>query len=125
MGTTMGTTMGYRWKHWLAAVALAMGAGLMSVSVSVSAAEPVFLIDVRTPQEFAEGHLVGAVNIVHTEIVAKIGEVTTDKSAKIELYCRRGGRSGTAQKALKEAGYQNAVNIGGFEALRQTRPATR
>ncbi|MDR0247019.1 MAG: rhodanese-like domain-containing protein [Burkholderiales bacterium] len=113
--------MGNPWKCWLGAVMLVTGLGL----VDVSAAEPVFLIDVRTPQEFAEGHLVGAINIDHTEILAKIGSVTLDKNAKIELYCRSGRRSGIAQGLLKDVGYQNAVNLGGFEALRQTRPATR
>jgi phage shock protein E len=93
--------------------------------INASAAEPVYLIDVRTPQEFAEGHLVGAINIEYQEIVAKIGGVTSNKSARIELYCRSGRRSGIAQDLLKEAGYQNAVNLGGFEALRQTRSATR
>jgi phage shock protein E len=91
----------------------------------LAAAEQAFLIDVRTPQEFAEGHLAGAVNIEYQEIVAKIGEVTSDKNAPIELYCRRGGRSGIAQDALREAGYRNAVNIGGFNDLRQTRPVAR
>jgi phage shock protein E len=125
MKTTRETTMGNRWKYGLAATVLALGACLMSVSANASAAESVFLIDVRTPQEFAEGHLVGAVNIDYKEIVAKIDGVTSDKNARIELYCRSGRRSGIAQNALKEVGYQNAVNIGGFEALRQTRPATR
>ncbi|MDR0249762.1 MAG: rhodanese-like domain-containing protein [Burkholderiales bacterium] len=120
--------MGNRWKYGLAVAALAVGVfavGLMGVSVNASAAEPVFLIDVRSPQEFAEGYLVGAVNIDYREIVAKIGSVTSDKNARIELYCRSGRRSGIAQNSLREAGYQNAVNLGGFEALRKTRAATR
>ncbi len=114
--------MGKQWKVWLGAVLLTAGLGVMGVS---AAAQPVFLIDVRTPQEFAEGHLAGAVNIEYQEIVNKIGRVTSDKNARIELYCRSGRRSGIAQVLLKDAGYRNVVNLGGFETLRQTRPATR
>jgi phage shock protein E len=108
-------------KRWLGMAVVALGLVVMNAL----AAGPVFLIDVRTPQEFAEGHLMGAVNIEYQEIVAKVGSMTSDKSARIELYCRSGRRSGIAQDSLKEAGYQNAVNIGGFEALKKTRPATR
>ncbi|MCL2310102.1 MAG: rhodanese-like domain-containing protein [Proteobacteria bacterium] len=117
--------MNKRWTNWVVAAALAVGPGLMSLSANAPAAEPVFLIDVRTPQEFAEGHLVGAVNIDYREITAKIDSVTSDKNARIELYCRSGNRSGIALGMLKDAGYRNAVNLGGFETLRQTRPATR
>ena len=105
---------------WLKAMMLAAGLG----SMSVSAAEDVFLIDVRTAQEFSEGHLVGAINIEHTEIAARIGGVTLDKDARIELYCRRGVRAETAQRALNDAGYKNVANLGGLEALKKTRPAT-
>jgi len=106
---------------WSRAALLAAGLCV----AGVSAAEEVFLIDVRTPREFSEGHLAGAINIDHTEIVARIGSVTQDKDAKIELYCRSGRRSGIAWEALRDIGYKNAVNIGGFEELKRTRPATR
>ncbi|MDR0770193.1 MAG: rhodanese-like domain-containing protein [Burkholderiales bacterium] len=118
--------MNHRWKCRLGAAVLAMGLGTMGFGVmNASATEPVFLVDVRTPKEFSEGHLIGAANIEYQEIVAKIGSVTSDKNVRIELYCRSGRRSGIAQDMLKEAGYRNAVNIGGFETLRQTRPARR
>ncbi|MCL2022250.1 MAG: rhodanese-like domain-containing protein [Betaproteobacteria bacterium] len=107
------------------ALMLAAALGLINISVNVLAAEQVFLIDVRTPQEFSEGHLVGAVNIEYQEIVAKISSVTSDKNARIELYCRRGRRSEIALDSLRAVGYQNAVNIGGFEDLRKTRPTTQ
>jgi len=112
-------------KRWLKALMLAATLGSINIPVNAWAEEQVLLIDVRTPEEFSEGHLLGAINIEYQEIVAKIGSVTADKNAKIELYCRRGRRSGIAEEALREAGYQNAVNIGGFGDLRKTRPATR
>ena len=79
-------------------------------------------VDVRTAGEFGAGHVAGAVNIPYEEIVERIGEVTSDRDAPIYLYCRSGRRSGIALEALQEAGYRNAVNIGGLpEAGRKAR----
>ena len=72
-------------------------------------------IDVRSAGEFDAGHVEGAVNIPHTEIVDRISEVTEDKAATLYLYCRSGRRSGIAADALAEAGFSNAINIGGLE----------
>lgn len=75
-------------------------------------------VDVRTAGEFGAGHVAGAVNIPYEEIVERIGEAAPDKEATIYLYCRSGRRSGIALEALREAGYDNAVNIGGLEEAR-------
>ena len=74
-----------------------------------------FWIDVRSAEEYATEHVSPAVNIPHTEIAARIGEVTTDKDAEIYLYCRSGRRSGLAKDALEQAGYTNVVNVGGLQ----------
>jgi len=73
------------------------------------------LIDVRSADEFASGHLQGAVNIPHDRITDEIGSVAADKSARIILYCRSGRRADTALNALKAAGYENVSNYGGLE----------
>ena len=73
------------------------------------------LIDVRSAEEYASGHLQGAVNIPHDRIVEEIGSVAPDKSARIILYCRSGRRADTALNALKAAGYENVSNYGGLE----------
>ena len=73
------------------------------------------LIDVRSAEEFASGHLQGAVNIPHDRIMEEIGAVAPDKSARIILYCRSGRRAETALNALKSAGYENVSNYGGLE----------
>ena len=78
------------------------------------AGEPIW-IDVRSAGEFDGGHVEGAVNIPHTEIVERIAEVTENKDATLYLYCRSGRRSGIAADALSEAGFSNAINIGGLE----------
>ena len=76
-------------------------------------------IDVRTPEEFKEGHLKDAVNIPVDQIGARIGSVSPDKSAPVNLYCRSGRRSEAALQDLKKMGYTNVTNHGGYQDLLQ------
>ena len=99
--------------------ALLIVTALLALAAPAWADEP-YWIDVRSASEYADGHVEGAVLIPHTEITERIGEVTTDKDARIYLYCRSGRRSGIALQALEAAGYANAVNAGGLEEARQT-----
>lgn len=78
-----------------------------------------FWIDVRTSDEFNAGHIEGAVHIPYEEIALRIGEVTSDKGAKLHLYCRSGNRSGIAQQTLQAMGFTNTINEGGYEAILQ------
>jgi rhodanese-related sulfurtransferase len=71
---------------------------------------PYILVDVRTPEEYAFGHIPTAVNIPVSEIASR--PPTEDRSALIVVYCRSGSRSGTAQRTLREMGYGNVVNFG-------------
>lgn len=89
------------------------------LSCSVWAQDPLW-IDVRSTEEYASEHVSPAVNIPHTEIAARIGEVTTDKDALIYLYCRSGRRSGLALDTLEAAGYTNVVNVGGLKDAQYT-----
>lgn len=77
------------------------------------------LIDVRSQEEWNEGHINGAILIPHTEIRHKISEVVPDKTRSIKVYCRSGGRASTALNTLKEMGYQNVDNLGGFHHAKQ------
>lgn len=52
-------------------------------------------IDVRSAEEFQQGHLNGAINVTHTEIAQRIAEVAPDKNQPIHLYCRSGHRAGS------------------------------
>ena len=74
-------------------------------------------IDVRSAEEFNAGHLQDAVNIPHDQILARIQAVSPDKNAPINLYCRSGRRAETALTELKNAGYTNVTNHGGYEDL--------
>lgn len=71
------------------------------------------LIDVRTKEEFVEGHIPDSINIELGEI-EKIVDVIKDKDSHIYLYCRSGHRSGIALNKVKELGYSDLTNIGGI-----------
>ena len=74
-------------------------------------------IDVRSAEEFNAGHLQDAVNIPHDKIIARIQAVSPDKNAPVNLYCRSGRRAEAALNELKNAGYTNVTNHGGYEDL--------
>lgn len=78
-------------------------------------------IDVRTPEEFREGHLPGARNIPHDVIEKNIESVSTDKDAPIRLYCHSGRRSAIALEKLTEMGYTDVTNEGSYEEIRERR----
>ena len=72
------------------------------------------ILDVRRPDEFAEGHIPGAINVPNEEIgTAEIGELP-DKSQLILVYCRSGRRSKEASEKLVGLGYTNVVEFGGI-----------
>ena len=75
------------------------------------------IIDVRTAEEFNEGHLAGAVNIPYDIIDKKIDAAVPDKNAEIMLYCRSGRRSGVAFKTLEKMGYKKVHNGGAYKDL--------
>lgn len=92
--------------------------GLAVFAAPLALAAEKIWIDVRSADEFQAGHLKDALNIPHTEIAARIHEVTQDKNAEIELYCRSGRRSGLAEAELKKLGFTKVHNAGGYEALK-------
>ena len=69
------------------------------------------IIDVRTPEEFEMGHLVGAVNIPLGELRQRMDEIPTDRP--VYLHCRTSQRSYNAIMALKGHGFENIVNMAG------------
>ena len=77
------------------------------------------LIDVRTPQEYKEAHVKGAILIPVDELEAEIGEYGIEKDAKIGVYCRRGVRAERAREILLGKGYTNVKNLGGFKKLQK------
>jgi uncharacterized protein len=84
-----------------------------------SRSESDVLIDVRTPGEYAQGHVAGASNIDVTapDFARQIDALGLDREQPIYLYCRTGNRSHRAAQILRSSGYERAYNVGGFDAL--------
>lgn len=75
--------------------------------------DSVQLLDVRTPQEYAEGHIAGAVNIdVQADDFQQLAEKELSKDSTILVYCRSGRRSLDAAEILTRLGYR-VVNLKG------------
>ncbi len=77
-------------------------------------AEHVLILDVRTEEEFAEGHIKGAVCIPNETIDESVTEQLLDKEQLILVYCRSGNRSKQASKKLADLGYTNVKEFGGI-----------
>lgn len=76
-----------------------------------------YLIDVRTPEEYAEGHIRGSINLPLGNIY-DISDVVSDMSSPLFVYCRSGARSGRAVAILSQLGYSDVRNIGGIMSYR-------
>lgn len=76
--------------------------------------EGVIILDVRTREEYEQGHIEQAVLLPYDEIEELFDELLPDKEAKILVYCRSGNRSQTAAKSLLELGYTNVYDFGGI-----------
>lgn len=76
--------------------------------------ENYIILDVRTVEEFSEGHIEGAILIPDYEIGEKAEETLPDKNQLILVYCRSGRRSKLASAELAEMGYTNVKEFGGI-----------
>ncbi len=72
------------------------------------------ILDVREQDEFAEGHIKGAILLPYTEIESKAEAVLPDKDKLILVYCRSGRRSKIASESLVNLGYTNVKEFGGI-----------
>ena len=75
------------------------------------------IIDVRSPGEFATGHVRGSLNIPLDRFADDIAKTVLDKSAPVILCCASGGRSGMACSFMQQMGYQQASNGGSAGAV--------
>lgn len=75
-------------------------------------------VDVRTTQEFASGHVQGALHIPVEEIEQRWNELEPFRDQQIIVYCRTGRRSAKAIEVLQAHGFTNLENGGGFDALK-------
>ena len=97
------------------------GQGAVYVNITAEEAKQIMdseegyiILDVRTQEEYDQGHIPGAIVISHEKISEKAEEVLTDKDQLILVYCRSGRRSKIAAEALVELGYTNIKEFGGI-----------
>ena len=77
--------------------------------------ENAVLLDVRTPQEYREGHIPGSKN-VPLQTIDKVTSIVENKDTALFVYCYSGARSRQATAMLQHMGYTNVQNIGGIAA---------
>jgi phage shock protein E len=74
------------------------------------------IVDVRTPEEYADGAYPGAVNIPLAALQARLGELEP-RDKPLVLYCASGARSAQAARLLKQAGFADVMNAGGLDDM--------
>ncbi|MBU2887053.1 rhodanese-like domain-containing protein [Gilvimarinus agarilyticus] len=94
-----------KWLGLIASLAV-----LLWVQSSFAHGEGRVVIDVRSAEEYAAGHVAQAVNIPHDEIAEGVIDINAEKSTEIILYCRSGRRAELAKEVLHELGYTHVVN---------------
>jgi len=73
----------------------------------------IVLLDVRTVEEFEQGHIPNAVNIPHKELEARLEELSGATNSQIVIYCRSGRRAEVAKQVLVTAGYSHLDHLSG------------
>jgi len=108
--------MSRRIKLALAAILVALTATVAGCSASSVDTSHATIIDVRTPAEYAQGHLRGAVNIdvQATTFASQIAALPQDGTYL--LYCRSGARAGQAKTIMNQAGFTDVTNLGSLQA---------
>lgn len=98
----------------LACEAQAPGVTDISQEEFVAAApESSLILDVRSADEFASGHVPGAINIPVNELASRLGELRTSANQQVVVYCERGGRAGKAASVLLSAGISGVRHLDG------------
>jgi rhodanese-related sulfurtransferase len=88
------------------------------VKERLDADESLFLIDVRSPEEYEEYHIPNSISIPLNVLETKIAKAAPDKDAEIIVYCLSGRRAAAACGLLTEMGYRNVSNMGGILSWR-------
>ena len=105
-------------RVFLFVLAFALSAMAMAADVRFNGVKPAVIVDVRTPEEFAAGHVDGAVNIPYDQISHGIASIKgLKKESPILLYCRSGRRSAIARTALEQQGFKQVMDGGGMSSL--------
>lgn len=81
-----------------------------------------FLVDVRTPREFAEGNVPGSVNIPLDQVQNQLKMFKSHEN--IVVFCRSGNRSSQAVSVLKQSGFTNVINGGSWQQVKAVQDET-
>ena len=71
------------------------------------------ILDVRSAEEYAEGHVPGAINIAHTALASRIEEISEFSDKPVVVYCRSGFRAGKAGDILQQANFKDVRHLYG------------
>ncbi|BAY86698.1 rhodanese-like domain protein [Calothrix parasitica NIES-267] len=71
------------------------------------------ILDVRSSEEYLEGHVPGAINIEYRELPSRINEINSFSNKKIVVYCERGVRANIAEETLRKAGFSEVLHLEG------------
>lgn len=91
------------------------GPGIAQGMKDYQATPGALLLDVRTPEEYREGHIPGGRNVPLSSL-DKVTGLANGQDTPIFVYCHSGARSAQAVNALRRMGYTNVTNIGGIAA---------
>lgn len=85
------------------------------------------ILDVRTPTEYAQGHVPGAINIPYDKLNSRADELLFAKNKDVVLYCHSGARAAIAAQTLKAQGFERLLHLQGdmVKWARENRPTER
>lgn len=86
------------------------------VKAKLDSKEKFLLFDVRSPEEYAGGHIERSISVPLPSISASVSRYARSKDMEIVVYCLSGARSARAAGALAEMGYTNVKNLGGISS---------
>ena len=126
----MSQLLDFLLNHWLLTLALLMVVGMLFMNSArnrllgfqeLGATEAVQLmnhddplvLDVRSAEEFAQGHILGAINIPHDQLESRLAELEPHRGRKILLYCRTGQRAAVAASLLRKSGHASLCKLNG------------
>lgn len=82
----------------------------------LASGEKIVLMDVRTPEEYAEIHIPHSISLPLDRLRSRVAEAVGDKDAEIIVYCLSGARAAQACRELSAMGYTNVRNMGGIRS---------
>lgn len=108
-------------KRWLFTLISALSFSLAAADLkSISSDELLsadtsewLILDVRSDEEFAQGHVPNALNIAHKDVAEQLSRIAEFKDKPVVVYCRSGRRAGMAAEILTEAGFSDVRHLEG------------